>query len=97
MPSLIISSYDGVTKVAAIEPTPEMLAEAESFESMDEALQAFGEVLGEQTTDPAAGDGTDENTPEGPMNPDGPQMAQDVIPQDDEDMQSGYASAKRGI
>lgn len=92
MPSLIISSYDGVTKVAAIEPTPEMLAEAETFESMDEALQAVGEVLapeqGEGEIAPEGGEGS--------MSTEGQPMAQDVLPQDDQDMQAGYASAKRG-
>lgn len=89
MPSLIISSYDGVTKVAAIEPTPEMLAEAETFGSMDEALQAVGEVLA-----PEQGEG--EIAPEGPMSTEGMPMKQDAMPQDDQDMQAGYASAKRG-
>lgn len=88
MPSLIISSYEGVTKVAPFEPTPEMLAEAETFESMDEALQAIGEVLAPQ--------GAEQTEPEGAMPTEGQPMAADAIPQDDEDMQAGYSAAKRG-
>lgn len=93
MPSLIISSYDGVTKIAPIEPTPEMLAEAETFQSMGEALQAVGEVLGEPENPQEQAQGGPEEAAEGPMSTEGRPM-QDAAA--DEDMQAGYSAAKRG-
>lgn len=97
MPTLIISSYDGVTKVAPIEPTEDMLADAEVFDSMGEALQAVGEVLAEPEGAAEPGDNAQEEAAEGPMSTEGQPMSQDTLPDDDEDMQAGYASAKRGL
>lgn len=47
MPALLLNTNeDGTVTVAPCDPTPEMLAEGETFASVEEAVSAVGDVLG---------------------------------------------------
>lgn len=69
MPGIIISiEQDGTAKVAVIEPTPEMLKDAQTYQSIEQAVEAVEEALGVPDEDnqqgagaAGPGNGDDEN------------------------------------
>lgn len=102
MTALIISDNgDGTATVAPIDATPEMLQEGEQFASMDEAVQAAGEVLGEASAGPEDHEATDpDNTEqiqapggEAPLPPQGASTGED---EEEDILMGGYKSAKAG-
>lgn len=93
MPSILIhTNDDGTVTAAPIDATPDMLAQGETFASLDEAMDAVSEVLGGGEQD-VPGD-TDDGQ-EGTMPPEGKQMGPDPMPTDDP-MTQGYRDARRG-
>jgi hypothetical protein len=104
MPAIIISTNeDGSVTLAPIDATPEMLQAGEQFASMDEAMQAVGEVMGEAPGGDQAGaggqggDGNLAPNPDEGAEPAGlPPDDSEAPTEDDEQMGAGYKRARRG-
>jgi len=89
MPSLLISVEGGVTTVAPILATPEMLQDGEQFQTPQEAIEVAGALLTEETdTPPQGADAPADPTAQAPDQGGGGEV--DAL------MQEGFDRARKG-